>query len=365
MTREVVEVISRFGDTVLDIAHVDATETYRIGTARDVDVAVPGLTSFPLVDRGIVRLPVGVPTRQDAGATELQFAGVTLRVTRCGISRGTLRRPRIQWRLAAFGIGSLIVHLALWFAALVFEPFEPVVHVSRPRLRHARIHPPSEPARPPESTRDPAPPAAAQPTQDERLPAPGRAARRTLRDPTHAETLAGYASAANDVAAMIKSTRVVERVGELRPEDNFTEDDTYTSGFGGSRRMGSGETIKTAEGYQLMLLNDVKLCPRRSCTVRGPVPASFVRAQLHEIMPAIYACYLKHADAPGTITLEFTIKGDGSVSNPSGHGLGETGACVAKHLSGIYFKAIGDNDVPEGKQRHTTVRYPLQFTEPL
>ena len=50
-----------------------------------------------------------------------------------------------------------------------------------------------------------------------------------------------------------------------------------------------------------------------------------VFAQLHEIMGAIYECYTEHSDGPGTITLEFTIKGDGSVVNASGTGLGDTG----------------------------------------
>ncbi len=356
MTRDVVEVVTRFGDTILDVVHVGAHQSYRIGTARDVQAAVPGLTSFPLVDRGVVRWPLGVPAQQHASSTELQFAGVTLVVTRCKLPRERVRRPRIQRRAAAFTIGSLLVHLAMWFVAVTLEPFEALAREARPRMRYVQI----DTSRDPEPAPKPEPANAEQRTQDTapRAPAP---ARRTQREASQTTVVDTFAGAASDVAAMVANTKVLERVGALKAEDNFTADDTYTSGFGGSRRMGSGETIKTGEGYSLMLRNDVKLCPKRSCTVRGPVPASFVRAQLHEIMGEIYGCYEKHADATGTITLEFTINGDGSVSHARGSGLGETGSCVAALLPAIYFKAIGDNDVAAGKQRHTTVRYPLQF----
>src|SRR5258706_16202158 len=62
-----VEVVARFGDTVIDVAHVSAHESYRIGTAPNVELAIAGLGCFPIVDAGLVRRPVGVQARGMTG----------------------------------------------------------------------------------------------------------------------------------------------------------------------------------------------------------------------------------------------------------------------------------------------------------
>src|ERR1051325_10492483 len=68
-----VEVVARFGQTVLDVAHVPLDATYRVGTAADVDITVPGLGSFPILEGGRVRRPVGCVARGLAG-TEARLA---------------------------------------------------------------------------------------------------------------------------------------------------------------------------------------------------------------------------------------------------------------------------------------------------
>jgi hypothetical protein len=237
--------------------------------------------------------------------------------------------------------------------AIMLEPYERLVEVTRPRLRfvHVADHDP-----PP----DPLPAPVVEKAEERPRPAAAAAAapRKHVRA-VERIAAANPAEAAAKFAAMVGKTHVVEQVSALRPEDTYNEDDENAKGFGGSPRFPPGETIKTG-AYKVMTY-DVKLCPKKSCTITGPVPGTFIRAQLHEHMDAIYDCYAEHASEPGTIILEFSIAGDGSVHDAKGSGLGETGACAARVLPEIYFKAIGDNDVPEGKPRVTRVRYPIRF----
>lgn len=354
MAGSVVEVVVRFGDTILDVAYVRPDQTYRIGTAPGLELAVPGHTSFPLVADGAIRCPVGVPMRHLGATTELRFAYASIELTRREMELTHLARPRPRWRVAAFIAASLLVHLGIWLCAVSLEPFERLApDRSRPRMRYAHIadhKPPPEPLPKPAKQIDEPP---TQPAASSPAPRRARQVERTL--------VTNQAEAAAKFAAIVSKTNVVERVSALRPEDTYNEDDANAKGFGGSPRFPPGETIATGD-YKVMAY-DVKLCPKKSCMITGPVPGSFIRAQLHEHMDAIYACYLEHAQDAGTIVLEFSIAGDGSVHNARGSGLGETGACAARVLPEIYFKAIGDNDVPEGKPKVTRVRYPIRFNE--
>ena len=97
MACNVVEVVARFGDTILEVVQVSPTEQFRIGTAPDVDLAVPGQTSFPLVDCGNVRCPIGVPVEQRGKLTVLTFGRITLELT-----RRTVDRKAALARLAPF-----------------------------------------------------------------------------------------------------------------------------------------------------------------------------------------------------------------------------------------------------------------------
>jgi hypothetical protein len=106
------------------------------------------------------------------------------------------------------------------------------------------------------------------------------------------------------------------------------------------------------------MIHDVKLCPNKDCTVEGPIPALYVRTHLLHHMDAIYECYEQHASGPGTIVLSFTIDSHGGVHDAQGSGLGETGACAARVVGEIFFKALGDDWDPP---RETRVRWPVQF----
>jgi hypothetical protein len=358
----VVELVVRLGDTILDVAHVPPERTYRIGTAPECDLAVPGFTSYPLVDDGRLRCPTGVPTSVHGNTTRIQVGLATIEATRVRITRTNLPRRRFDRRTPVYAAASLAVHVAIWLVAAISEPFERLVETQQPRLRyvHVAVDPPEPPPPPP------APQQQAQPASEPAPTPPAASAARRAPAAKRAEIPSPQAmpqtfgTAARDVADMVAKLEVARRVGELRPEDTYNEDDDNARGFGGGRRFdpGPAETIENGD-YSTMAF-DVTLCPKKSCSVRGPIPALYIRTHLHEVMPAIYDCYQQHASGPGTITLEFTIDVDGGVRNMRGSGLGETGACAARAANELYFKALG-KDVKAGQSPDTHVRYPIRF----
>jgi hypothetical protein len=358
MDRDVVEVVVRFGGTIIDIAHVGPSDVYRIGTAPNANVSVPGLTCFPLVDGGKIRLPRGMPVVEHDGGTELCIGALTLWLARTKLRPLALGRPRVEWwpRLAL--AASLIAHVAVWLIAMSVAPIERLIEKPRPRMRLAHIEVAPEPVEPkPPRKRESA--AAAQPATDKRVARPRAERSAGSRVRAEAGRDAAYWSAR--VAKSFDNTNLVEQLSELTAENQYDEDAANAQGFGGGRNFDPSqregfESVKS--GKYTLMLHDVKLCPKRSCTVKGPIPALYVRTHLHAHMDAIYDCYAQHATGPGTIVLEFSITPDGAVRDARGSGLGETGACAARVVGEIYFKALGlDYDPP----RETHVRYPLVF----
>src|SRR5262245_8079399 len=141
MARDVVEVVARFGDTVLDYRHLGASDVYRIGTGPDVDLALPGHTSFPLVDRGTVRIPVGIAATTRGTTTRFAIGLVSIAITRVKLAKVHVPRKRPDWRPPAYLLGSLLAQPALWFAAVTLEPFERLHEKQLPRFRFVHIAP--------------------------------------------------------------------------------------------------------------------------------------------------------------------------------------------------------------------------------
>ncbi|HEY5925946.1 MAG TPA: hypothetical protein VIV11_29865 [Kofleriaceae bacterium] len=361
MDTDVVEVVARFGGTILDVRHVGPTDTYLIGTAQGTHLSVPGLTCFPLVARGSVRLPLGLPAVERDGWTELRVGELSLFITRTKLSRVPLARPRFQWKPPAFIAASLLAHLAIWLLALTTAPFERLDREKpQPRLRYVHVDT-SEPVEP---KPEPSKPEEPKPAKESVAAVQPRRAERVARDyskPTVAMGMSA-AEATRRLAQQFDQINVEKHLAGLDPKDTYIEDDANARGFGGSRgrfdptqREGWG-TVET--GRYATMIYDVKLCPKRSCTVEGPIPALFVRTHLHHHMDAIYDCYVQHASGPGTIVLTFTITPDGAVRDARGRGLGETGACAARVAGEIFFKALGNDWKPP---RETRVRYPVRF----
>jgi hypothetical protein len=350
MERGVVEVVVRLGETVLDSTHVAAKSRYRIGTARGCELAVGGLTCFPLVDGGTIRTPVGMPIERRDDTTVLRIGLIEIELTRMKLAVSRVARRRIDLRMPLFVLASLALHLIVWLAAEANGPLERLV--APPHMRLARlVEKPVPPPERPDEPRQRAAASAAQPARRARIAKSSRTVARGELEPRSVNVT----DAVGSVMKSFDRTRVVEQVSALTEAGQYNEDDANAEGFGGSKRFDPSqregfESVKSG-GYATMVY-DVKLCPKKSCEVKGPVPALYVRTHLHHHMDAIYECYRTHATEPGTIVLTFTITGDGAVRDASGSGLGETGACAARVVGEIFFRAF---------ERETRVRYPVQF----
>ena len=343
MARDVVEVVAHFGDTVVAIAHLGPRDSYRIGHAPDVDLAIAGHTSFPLVDRGTLRLPLGAPVEQRGSTTTVRFGQVSIAIARTKLPRTRVPKQRPAWRTPLYVLASAAVQLFIYLWAMVHEPLERLVVKQEPRLRYVHVDTPEPDPAPKRTTQAPAHAAASA------APAGNR--------PRHAHRDADRGIAEAMSLAIARATKIDApwRVAQLRPEDTYDEDAANQKGFGGWGRFDPDqrEGFETVKAGEYVTFNfDVKLCPDQACTAKGPFPKQGVRGYLHANMAAIYDCYVQHASGPGTIGLEFTITGDGSVRDSKGSGLGEVGLCAARVVASINFKALAGD---------THVRYPIRF----
>src|SRR5262249_34127513 len=135
----VAEVVVRWGATLLDVRHVRAGEVFRVGTARDVDLALGITGSFPLVagdDHVVGRVAAGLvarrgaepltgtchadvesgracarETRCDAEPIELRVGDVMIAVRSVGDPRTVLPHVRLDRRPPAYHAVSLVAHL--------------------------------------------------------------------------------------------------------------------------------------------------------------------------------------------------------------------------------------------------------------
>jgi len=342
MNRDVVEVVTRFGGTLLDVAYVERSDVFRIGTAPDADLAVPGYSSFPLVAQGNVRVPGGIDAAIRGATTILRIGKMTIELTRTKPSARRVARRRPQWRMPLFVVGSLIVQVAIVLVAMALEPLELLVVKNQPRMRYAHI--------------------ASPPPIDETVPKP---------KPTNAE--AQGAVKAQHAGALMRETTgsgkdidqvldglakdVDKKLAGLRAENQYDEDADNAKRFGGgavrfdpSQRPGF-ESVASGD-YDTEFF-DMNVCPGKSCKITGHFPLQGVRSYVHEHRGELFQCYQRYAQGPGTVVVEFTIAGtDGSVRAAKGHGLGETGPCAAAVVAAIDFKAVGND---------TDVRMPIRF----
>ena len=365
MDRDVLEVVARFGDTIVDVAHVGPDGAYRIGTAPDANLAVlPGLTSFPLVEGRTLRTPIGWRRVESGATTEVSTGAITIAITRTKLPAAPVPRPRIQLSTPLFITASLLVHVAIWLTAVTLEPFEQLPrHKPRPyRVAHIPDQVEKRVPEPPKPKPEPKP--AVQPEKVARV-ARSRATPREREgvppDQARPSELVGEPIGASVAAAVARATQVdIEKYAkDMVPENTHNPDDIEASGFGGHLRMGPGETIKS--GAYATTMYNIKQCGKHDpqCSLKGPTTALYVRTFMLAKMDDIYACYREHAPGPGTILLEFTIKGDGAVENARGSGLGETGECAARIVSEMLFRAQWPRD--ESGKYDTHVRWPIAF----
>ena len=157
-----VEVTVRFAGTLLEAVVIVPGRSFRLGSAPGVDVAVPGLISFPLVDSGgLVRIPAGLTAFRQDGVALADIAPLALTGdTRIRLAIGAividlavatpvapLARLPLDRRPLPYLAVALVAHLAVWTAAMSRGVPPPV-----PRLVHARLAKRPPPPPPPRET---------------------------------------------------------------------------------------------------------------------------------------------------------------------------------------------------------------------
>ena len=298
----VVEIVVRFGGTIIDVAHVAANGAYRIGTAPSVDLPVIGSTCFPLIDQLVLRAPAGTPACRtidgrkvaiDASMVrllpgfeiELELGAITIAIAVVPPSRTELPRPSLDRRLPAYLAVALVAHLAMWAVAEVRTPPPEMTIAPRPPPRVMRI-----------ASREPAPHAVTQRSDEEPAPGPPPPRPRTRRSPPSA----------------LESARLLARtLGDMHVADALDQAGLYVEAdaprFGGARQFdpatragfasiatGRYETISngpgTGDDFDLPTSGvHVAIC-ESECAATGALGARLLRGILEAHARELAAC---------------------------------------------------------------------------
>jgi hypothetical protein len=396
---DVVEIVVRFAGTLLQVAQLSHGTTFRIGTARDVDLAldVAPLTAFPLVgstaDGFVVRCPAGVPAvayTADRTITiaetelvlapgmriDLAFGRVTISITRTASTRAPLPRPRPSFRPHVFAAVSLAMHVAVVAIAMVCAELDPItipvfrepsrrppVHLVRVLTDEQKQRVRAQVAR----KRARAAAAAFRTAVDEALRGGPR------ERAVHGARSHGWFGALTPHAlrGLMGTKNLAKELADVGPI--YDEHAARLKDFGGTPRWnvaGRGDfaSVKTGRyatdptsgaDYDLGAARHrsvrVAMCETTACMVAGAIDRAAVRAELAQRMDEIVACYDRHAPqrTRGRVTLTFAIAADGTVDDVRGSGLASVAACVANVARAIRF--------PAGAAI-TQVKYPLVFS---
>ncbi len=347
-----VEVTVRFAGTLIDAIVVEPGRSYRLGSAPGVDVPIPGLLSFPLVDSaGLIRIPAGLVAIHDDGTRLADIAPLALTgETRLALAIGhvaitlaaakpvaPLARPRADRRPWPYLALALVAHLAIWATAMTRPVDEPP---PRSRLVHARL---AKPAPPPQPPRD-------QHTAGAQLQ--GGAIGKKGSDRGEGQYAMDRSMLGSITGAQIQGligtvdlgAALAEATGPAGPQ---VEPDATL--FGGARRFDPGaragfESITTGryatvahgrgagDDYHLAgeTTVDVELCATKACVASGAIDRASVHSWIVPHAAEFRACF----DGTPSVVVDFTIA-NGVVRGA--HGRGATGACAAAIVSGIAF----------------------------
>jgi len=349
--RQLVEVVARLGDTLLEVSLVSAGSTVRLGEAELV--AVPGTARVGLVDVTIssVARPIrNVPyaTNTDRAAMPYLAGSIALHVVICamaittppdgiGVAAAVTDRPtndpHIGWKVGpgATGGGSEDVELALEVG-------------------------PKQPKRDPRRLR-------------------------VIADATPGDA---DDDARDRIAALVNSmdaSKSYELIDTAGGQVGGGGGGGEGGGFGGSRdgsigtggvegdeRYGTGvaggDWAGAGRGGGLRSRDDVVptviLCGGPDpCVAIGDLDKAIIRRYIRRQLPQIQYCYDKQllvdGRLSGVIALEFVIDGSGKVAEATGQGMDEAvSECLTKVIQTIEF--------PRSKTNTSTrVKYPFTF----
>jgi hypothetical protein len=385
----VAEVVVRFGATLLDVRHVRPGGCFRIGTAADVDLAVEGARSFPLVDTTaagfVVRVPAGVVAacagervtgehRLDDRALEVQLGRVAVRIACVPDAALALARPELDRRPPAYHAVSLVAHVALWAIAIVFAAPErrhrptPIV-VTRPRVAHiaAPKPPPPRPQPKPEPKPEPHSKRGADPQIAANV-APARETGLAPAAPGERSQGANIAASFARLAKVMDDIHVTDRLAEVGPL--YDPDGDHPGDFGKARAFDPTarkdfETIKTgrfatvdtgaAAGANYTIQGEherthVRLCDG-ACVAIGALQRDEIDSRIGYKKHQLADCY--RTGIPDELRFTLDIDEHGVVTDTRVPG--PIGSCIAKVIAKVAFPAMGST---------TRVAYSLTFEPP-
>jgi hypothetical protein len=373
---EVVQVVVRIGDSVIDHTHIGRAGQYRIGTGPGVElpVALGSLRSFPVLDQGFVfRRPAGfaatltidgdevvvvdsaIPLRR-GWRVVLPLGLATLELSVVAAPRVVVPKPRPELRPFAYVAAALVAHLAVWLVAMWTHPLERlavVVEDIQPRMR-VRIEEPPTPPPPPkkDKQKQSAGSAAAQSSQSAEPRTPEQ---RAIASAEKAGVMG--AKGLSDLSMLVPKIDVVKAVNDSIAYD---EDAAQAKLFGGgprfdpSKKKGWGTVASgkyatvskgrgAGDGYDLEGTvkhpqPDIAMC-HAGCRVAGPTAKDIIHHAVDLRLGAIGYCYQRHArkQLTGKLRIDFTIGIDGVVHQPRGSGMPEFQECAAAVIGVIPF----------------------------
>jgi hypothetical protein len=305
---DVVELVTRMGDTILDVEYLPA--------ATEV---IPART-LGLVTRTMQR------TRLDAPP-----------VPRPAVDR----RPIVY--LAIF----LVAQLAIVLIAFRVSPFERLPHHAVPRIAHVtHVRAPEPPPKPDKPDKP------ANSHEDLRQRSAAHVAE-GLHDRSPATRVAA-ASYGEAVAHLGKTFDNINVAGKLADASGPTDPDAiYEGGFGGGGHHFDPDAVAPKETYkvtrwalptyfhrkgELAPVPSIEWCDDDSCVIEGPLELATVLDELEQHHAEIAQCYREHTgDLEGQIRFRFEVSPEGKVTGtygkpdgPVGYGTGTVGRCVAK-----------------------------------
>jgi hypothetical protein len=402
---DVVVVVARFASTLLEVARIDHGDTYRVGSAPDVDLPldVSPLTTFPLVgstaDGFVVRCPVGVPAtcvardgqvsvaerelRLEPGMrVELTLGRVALTIAR-DAAAAPLARRAIDRRPYGFAVVSFVLHLIVLTIAHAEAELDPITipvaivdPAPRPAPPHARLArlPAPRPARRPSHARA----LAATPSTSPATPATHPEPATPRSRPGRADGPRGgldMLGGLGDLSAITGTKDLAAELADLGPI--YDQEAANRDGFGNANgrfdpardpafdsvKTGRYATVATGPGagahYDLpgavarppiMGLT----CDDDRCVADGSFDRHAVRDVIERRYVQLIGCFERHARrAPRVeLTLRFDIEPDGSTGGVRADEAGRVGSCVARIVERVKFPTTA---------RATRVTYPMAF----
>jgi hypothetical protein len=304
---DVVELVTRLGDTILDVEYLPA------------DTRIIPERTLGLVTRTMQR------TRLDAPAVP---------------------RPAVDRRPLVYLAAALVALLAVVLTAFRVAPFERLPHRAAVRIAHVtHVREPDPPPPPPK----PAPPTPAASAVAGSAPAP-RAPRRKAKVETPQ-----YASPGEAVAHLAKTFDDINVAEQLAAADGSPDPQAALdeAGFGGGGHHLDVDKIAPKETYkvtrwamptyfrrkgELAPVPSIEWCDDDSCVIEGPLELHTILSELEQHHAEIAQCYREHTgDLEGQIRFRFEVSPEGIVTGsygkhngPVGYGTGTVGRCVAK-----------------------------------